>query len=69
MRRAPATKSLAEGAWHRQAVDIVATETLIDHALLNAVTGVFLCDPPTDLVKAEVVVPPSTGEGNVRPTA
>ena len=48
-------KSLSEAAWHRQAVDIVATETLIDHALLNAVSDVLVCHSPTDLVKAEVV--------------
>jgi len=43
-------------------VDIVATETLIDRALLNAVSDVFLCDPPTDRVKAEVVTLLMTNE-------
>ena len=59
-----AAKSLSEAAWQYQAVDIVATETLIDHALLNAVTDVLLFDAPTDLVKAEVVAPLMTKESS-----
>lgn len=50
-----ADQSPSEADWHRQAVDVVAMETLIDRTLLNAVSDVLVCRSPTDLVKAEVV--------------
>jgi hypothetical protein len=50
-----AERSPSEGAWQRQAMDILTAETLIDHALLNTVSDVLICQPPTDLVKSEVV--------------
>ena len=50
-----ADQSPSEADWHRQAVDVVATETLIDRTLLNAVSDVLVCRSPTDLVKAEVI--------------
>ena len=50
-----AQKSLTEGTWHREAMELVVSETLLDHSLLNAVSAVFLCQQTSDLVKAEII--------------
>jgi hypothetical protein len=48
------TKTLAQAAWHQRAIELIGSETTIDHGLLSSLTEVFLCDWPSDQIKAEV---------------
>ena len=50
-----ANEEIGEAAFHQRAIDLIVAETQIDRGLLNSVTDVCFCAPPTDLVKAEVV--------------
>ena len=42
-------------AWHQQVTQLLIDETRIDASLLHAVTEICCLEPPSDLVKAEVV--------------
>lgn len=46
---------VGDAAQHQRAIELIGDETQIDRALLSAVTDVCLFQPPSDLVKAEVV--------------
>lgn len=50
-----AEKSLAKKAWHRQAIEVLSTESSLDPKILGGLTEVVLCPPPSDMVRAEVI--------------
>ncbi len=49
-----AEEQVAEAVWHKRAADLLAAETSLEPALLNAVSEIPFCPAPDDLVKDEV---------------